>query len=199
MASQMEAQFAGSETVLTQPNTVAFVQGKELGPGLLSIDEKWVGNESRLVLYGAISISAGLSAGCSCLASYTPSSSCSVCAVMTCSLPPRSYLSWVSDDQSQQFSLEYPNISIHAISRDTSAFPHPCLYLMHCPQGGEGEGEEEEMEEEEKEEGGEDGGVGEGVEGEEMAEIRLVPQDPNQCKLAAVLVPFKDDLGIQRS
>ena len=35
-----EAQFAGSETILTQPNTVAFVQGKELGPGLLNIDEK---------------------------------------------------------------------------------------------------------------------------------------------------------------
>ena len=40
MASQMEAQFAGGETVLTEPNTVAFVQGKDLGPGLLNIDEK---------------------------------------------------------------------------------------------------------------------------------------------------------------
>ena len=30
----------------------------------------------------------------------------------------------------QGFGLQYPNISLHAVSRDTSAFPHECLYLM---------------------------------------------------------------------
>ena len=40
MAAQVDGQFAGSEVVLQQPNTLAFVQEKELGPGLLSIDEK---------------------------------------------------------------------------------------------------------------------------------------------------------------
>ncbi|XP_071949494.1 methylosome subunit pICln-like [Antedon mediterranea] len=28
------------------------------------------------------------------------------------------------------FHLEYPNISLHAVSRDVSTFPHECLYLM---------------------------------------------------------------------
>jgi len=43
MAAHVEAQFTSSEAVLLrQPNTLAFVQGKELGPGLLNIDEKWV-------------------------------------------------------------------------------------------------------------------------------------------------------------
>ena len=41
MAAHVEAQFTSSEVVLLrQPNTLAFVQGKELGLGLLNIDEK---------------------------------------------------------------------------------------------------------------------------------------------------------------
>lgn len=42
-----------------------------------------------------------------------------------------SCLSWQSSEhEGQGFSLQYPSISIHAISRDLSAFPHECLYLM---------------------------------------------------------------------
>jgi len=40
-----------------------------------------------------------------------------------------SRLSWVAETGSQ-FSLEYKGISIHAVSRDTTKFPHQCLYLM---------------------------------------------------------------------
>lgn len=40
-----------------------------------------------------------------------------------------SRLSWVADG-GQGFSLEYPSISLHAVSRDTTSFSHECLYLM---------------------------------------------------------------------
>jgi len=40
-----------------------------------------------------------------------------------------SRLSWVSDG-GDGFSLEYPAISIHAVSRDLSAYPQECVYLM---------------------------------------------------------------------
>ncbi|XP_052107118.1 methylosome subunit pICln-like isoform X5 [Mytilus californianus] len=42
-----------------------------------------------------------------------------------------SCLSWQSSEhEGQGFSLQYPGISIHAVSRDLTAFPHECLYLM---------------------------------------------------------------------
>lgn len=42
-----------------------------------------------------------------------------------------SCLSWLSTEHDGQgFSLQYPGISIHAISRDLNAFPQECLYLM---------------------------------------------------------------------
>ena len=94
-----------------------------------------------------------------------------------------SSLTWTSDDESEQFSLEYPGISIHAVSRDTSTFPHECVYLLHCPT----EEEEEEEEEEESDEGvGEEGRTG-GNNGGKMTEIRLVPPDSTQCKFVAWL------------
>ena len=40
-----------------------------------------------------------------------------------------SCVSWMST-AGQGFSLQYPAISLHAISKDLSAFPHECLYLM---------------------------------------------------------------------
>ncbi|XP_058806388.1 methylosome subunit pICln [Phymastichus coffea] len=41
-----------------------------------------------------------------------------------------SVLSWVNSDTRQGFSLEYPHISLHAISRDEQAHPRQCLYVM---------------------------------------------------------------------
>lgn len=34
------------------------------------------------------------------------------------------------NEAGQGLVLEYPSISLHAISRDTSSFPHECIYLM---------------------------------------------------------------------
>lgn len=41
----------------------------------------------------------------------------------------RSRLSWVLES-GQSFSLEYPSINMHSISRDKTIFPHECLFLM---------------------------------------------------------------------
>ncbi|KAK6632257.1 hypothetical protein RUM44_007298 [Polyplax serrata] len=40
-----------------------------------------------------------------------------------------SQLSWCSDS-GNGFSLEYPHISLHAISRDITAFPRECIFMM---------------------------------------------------------------------
>ncbi|XP_071086668.1 methylosome subunit pICln-like [Haliotis cracherodii] len=59
-----------------------------------------------------------------------------------------SRLSWMGEN-GRGFSLEYPAISLHAVSRDTSSFPQECLYLMvegklsGEAQDGSSEGEEE--------------------------------------------------------
>lgn len=41
-----------------------------------------------------------------------------------------SRLAWVNSSTGQGFSVEYPNISMHAISRDLQAYEQECLYLM---------------------------------------------------------------------
>lgn len=73
-----------------------------------------------------------------------------------------SEVSWLNTS-SQGFGLQYPNISLHAISRDTTTFPHECLYLMV-----EGKLIEEERNEDDEEE-----------EDDELAttEVRFVPGD----------------------
>ncbi|CAN7996520.1 unnamed protein product [Ixodes hexagonus] len=40
-----------------------------------------------------------------------------------------SRVSWVGES-SAGFSLEYPSVALHAVSRDLSSFPQECLYLM---------------------------------------------------------------------
>lgn len=40
-----------------------------------------------------------------------------------------SFLIWISND-GRGFSLPYPSISMHAISRDTRNFSHPCIYII---------------------------------------------------------------------
>lgn len=40
-------------------------------------------------------------------------------------------LLWLPQDPAGHgFALHYPSISLHAVSRDLSSFPAPCLYLM---------------------------------------------------------------------
>ena len=81
--------------------------------------------------------------------------------------PLHSNLYWSSSSGSESLALDYPSIAIHAVSRDTTAFPHECVYLQYLRQSkeeGEGEGEEEEEEE------------------VEVMEVRLVPPSTEQCK-----------------
>lgn len=40
------------------------------------------------------------------------------------------YILWRGSSESDTLTLEYPSISLHAISRDRSNFPHECLYLL---------------------------------------------------------------------
>lgn len=47
-----------------------------------------------------------------------------------------SRLSWISSS-GNGFALEYPQISLHAISRDLSAYPQECLFLMLDDQDSE--------------------------------------------------------------
>jgi len=37
---------------------------------------------------------------------------------------------WMNKETNEGFSLEYQSIFIHAVSKDTSSFPHHCLFLM---------------------------------------------------------------------
>ncbi|PSN35455.1 hypothetical protein C0J52_06626 [Blattella germanica] len=41
-----------------------------------------------------------------------------------------SRLSWVNNTSGQGFSLEYPHIALHAVSRDLQAHPSECLYIL---------------------------------------------------------------------
>lgn len=74
-----------------------------------------------------------------------------------------SRVSWRSD-AGEGFSLEYPAISLHAVSKDTSTFPHPCLYLMI-----DAKLDDEEEGSDNSSEGGDDSGA--------MTEIRFTPQN----------------------
>lgn len=95
-----------------------------------------------------------------------------------------SRISWRSDAAESQFSIEYKGVSIHAVSRDVSKFPHRCLYLMvdgkvdndvaRCvPEAVEAapmDAADEEDDEEDDDENDED----------PVTEIRFVPADENQ-------------------
>ncbi|XP_074600836.1 chloride nucleotide-sensitive channel icln [Brevipalpus obovatus] len=75
--------------------------------------------------------------------------------------------SWIRSD-GHGISLDYPSISLHAISKDESSFVHPCLYLMvHNQSNGNGieNAETESQDEDESEDG--------------IVEMRFVPEDPS--------------------
>lgn len=40
------------------------------------------------------------------------------------------YMLWKGTNENDTLTLEYPSISLHAISRDTGSFPHECLYCL---------------------------------------------------------------------
>lgn len=41
-----------------------------------------------------------------------------------------SVLTWINGDTGKGISLQYPNIALHAISRDTTVHSKECLYVM---------------------------------------------------------------------
>jgi len=95
-----------------------------------------------------------------------------------------SRISWRSDAANSQFSIEYKGVSIHAVSRDVSKFPHQCLYLMvdgkvdddvaQCvPEAEEAapmDAENDDVVDDEEEDDDDD----------PVTEIRFVPADENQ-------------------
>ncbi|MGH0187860.1 UNVERIFIED_CONTAM: hypothetical protein FKN15_027020 [Acipenser sinensis] len=83
-------------------------------------------------------------------------------------------LSWF-DGTGMGFSLEYPSISLHAISRDVSAYPQEHLYVMVNAKLSEEGGAAEESEMKEKDSEGEQDESDEDT--DPITEIRFVPSD----------------------
>lgn len=50
---------------------------------------------------------------------------------------------WSGEGTSERLCLTYPDISLHAVSRDVSAFPRPCLYMLCADPESTGSSEEE--------------------------------------------------------
>uniref|UniRef100_A0A8C5AMC4 Methylosome subunit pICln n=1 Tax=Gadus morhua TaxID=8049 RepID=A0A8C5AMC4_GADMO len=81
-------------------------------------------------------------------------------------------LSWF-DGTGMGFSLEYPTIGLHAISRDLGTYPQEHLYVMV---NAKLNGEENAEDEEDEDASDDDGGAGDDEEGV-ISEIRFVPSD----------------------
>eukprot|EP00095_Tigriopus_kingsejongensis_P004118 snap_masked-scaffold122_size333723-processed-gene-2.15 protein:Tk04118 transcript:snap_masked-scaffold122_size333723-processed-gene-2.15-mRNA-1 annotation:"methylosome subunit picln" len=76
-------------------------------------------------------------------------------------------VSWVGE-AGQGFSLEYPHISLHAVSKDLSQFPAECLYLIIDVRLVESEGTPNSTPNDSDDDAQSDQG---------MTEIRFVPED----------------------
>ncbi|XP_044306132.1 methylosome subunit pICln isoform X2 [Varanus komodoensis] len=85
-----------------------------------------------------------------------------------------SRLSWI-DTSGLGFSLDYPIISLHAISRDVNAYPWEHLYVMVNAKFEADESKEAPMEEKEKEEEEEEEEDNEEL--EPISEFRFIPSD----------------------
>uniref|UniRef100_A0A8C2FL17 Methylosome subunit pICln n=1 Tax=Cyprinus carpio TaxID=7962 RepID=A0A8C2FL17_CYPCA len=86
------------------------------------------------------------------------------------------HLSWF-DGSGMGFCLEYPSISLHAISRDLSAFPEEHLYVMvnaKLDDEAEAEQQDKASDDEESDSDSEDSGT--------ITEIRFVPSDKAACE-----------------
>ncbi|KAG9473205.1 hypothetical protein GDO78_022386 [Eleutherodactylus coqui] len=92
-----------------------------------------------------------------------------------------SRLSWLNG-AGLGFSLEYPAISLHAISRDTAAYPEEHLYVMVNTKMADNNAKEAKMKEEDGEDNGEEEEEEEDDEDDDdddepITEIRFVPED----------------------
>lgn len=77
-----------------------------------------------------------------------------------------SSVAWQKESNGLGFSLLYPGISLHAISRDLSAFPHECLYLMIDGKLPGAEGDKADNSSDEEDDGE-----------SKVTEIRFIPSD----------------------
>ncbi|KAF4533290.1 hypothetical protein B566_EDAN004410 [Ephemera danica] len=80
-----------------------------------------------------------------------------------------SRVSWRDSTSGEGFSLEYPHITLHAVSRDLTSFPQECLYLM-LDADVEKTGGDSGSEEDEDDDAG-------------MTEIRFIPDDKGVLNL----------------
>lgn len=86
-------------------------------------------------------------------------------------------LSWL-DGSGMGFSLEYPTIGLHAISRDLGTYPQEHLYVMvNAKLSDENEAEMRENADDEEDEDASDGDGGDDDEEGKITEIRFVPSD----------------------
>ncbi|XP_075054707.1 methylosome subunit pICln [Mixophyes fleayi] len=85
-----------------------------------------------------------------------------------------SQLSWLNSS-GLGFSLEYPSISLHAISRDTTAYPDEHLYVMVNSKLADSDGKEAKMKADGEEESEEDDDDDDDE--EPITEVRFVPED----------------------
>lgn len=90
-----------------------------------------------------------------------------------------SRVSWVGEN-GEGFSLEYPAISLHAISRDLTAFPQECLYLMIDAQ----------LDSSTENQSDENGVETETEDLDKMSEIRFIPE--NKAKLDVMFKAMTD-------
>jgi len=89
------------------------------------------------------------------------------------------WLTLAGGDGAGGYAFAYPAIGLHAVTRDTSVFDAPCVYLQVDAEGGDGDGD------------GDDGGP---------VEVRLAPADPDRLEdvfealsACAALHPGPDD------
>ncbi|XP_071479371.1 methylosome subunit pICln-like [Diadema antillarum] len=97
-----------------------------------------------------------------------------------------SHVAWINAE-GKGFNVPYPAITVHAVSKDLSAFPHECLYLMIdsdimselrdvAAQSAGGDAPVQNSE------GSDDDTGFEEEEGTEVREIRFVPQDKSSLR-----------------
>ena len=79
-------------------------------------------------------------------------------------------VSWSSCDDRERLSLDYPRICVHAISRDVTNFPSPCVYLLYSASPSESASS-----------GSDDEGEVPDIDELPPTEVRLVPQNSDQC------------------
>ena len=89
---------------------------------------------------------------------------------------------WLPDDAQPAgsgYSVDFPQLLMHALSRDTAYFPHPAIYCQ-LEQDEEGEGEDADEDDADGDDAeADDASAGEGGRDEltAAAEVRLVPDD----------------------